>query len=168
KYRIYAVTQHVVTDWSPGHDAYAGGPPLVSNILELEILPEDAAWCAEQLQHAVETMVLSVKDTKNRTAAAKSIRFLQTPAAMEAMAARYSGVDRETDTQFLAGLIGYHDRAYAVKQMELQLAAPDFGVSRFYLFSLAVMKLQLASPELSAEDVRLADRETKKRWRHSL
>src|SRR5208282_4152983 len=91
KYRIYAVTRHVVTDWSPGRDAYAGGPPLVSNILELEILPEDAAWSADQLQHAVEAILLSVKDTKHRAAAAKTLRYLQTPAALEAMAARYTG-----------------------------------------------------------------------------
>jgi hypothetical protein len=168
KYRFYAVTRHIVTDWSPGHDPFAGGLPLASNILELEILPEDAAWSAVELQHAVESLLLSVKDTKSRAAAIKTIRFLQTPAALDAMLARYSGADREVDMPFLAGLVGYHDRRAAVKLMERQLAAPDFGVSRHFLFSLAVMKLRLTSPDLSGEDLRLADRETKKRWRHSL
>ena len=168
KYRIYAVTRHVVADWSPGRDAYAGGPPLASNILELEILPEDPAWTAGEFQHAVEAVVLSVRDAKQRAAAAKTLRYLQTPAALEAMAARYTGSDREVDTQFLSGLIGYHDRSAAVQQMERQLAAPDFAVSRNFLFSLAVMKLRLASPDLSAEDLRLADRDAKKRWRHAL
>lgn len=168
KYRIYATTRHVVTDWSPGHDAFAGGPPLTSNVLELEILPADAAWAEEQLQHAVEAVVLSVRNERLRMAAAKTIRYLQTPAALEAMAARYSGSARDVDEQLLAGLIGYHHRAAAVSRMEQQLAAPDFAVSRWFLFSLGVMKLRLAHPELSAEELSKADKSAQKRWRHAL
>jgi hypothetical protein len=168
KYRIYAVTRHVLTDWSPGRDPYAGGPPLASNILELEILPDDPAWSSEQLQHALETLTLSVKDTRARTSAARTIRFLPTPEALDAMATRYTGSDREVDTQLLSGLVGYRDRAAAVKRMEVQLAAPDFPVSRFFLFSLGVMKLRLASPDLSAADVLHADKPTVKQWRHRL
>jgi len=168
KYRIYAVTRHVVSDWSPGRDPYAGGPPLASNILELEILPDDPAWSADQLQHAVDALPLSARNPKEHLSAAKTIRFLQTPAALEAMASHYTGADREVDTQLLSGLIGYHDRAAAVAQMERQLTSPDFGVSRFFLFSLAVMKLCLASPQLSADLLRTADRDTVKRWRHAL
>jgi hypothetical protein len=168
RYRIYAVTRHVVSDWSPGRDPYAGGPPLASNILELEILPEDPAWSADQLQHAVDALPLSAKNPKEHLSAAKAIRFLQTPAALEAMASHYTGADREADSQLLSGLIGYHDRAAAVARMERQLASPDFAVSRFFLFSLAVMKLCLASPQLSAGLLRAADRDTVKRWRHAL
>jgi hypothetical protein len=168
KYRIYAVTRHVVSDWSPAHDPYAGGPPLASNILELEILPDDPSWSADQLQHAVDALLLSPKNPKEHLSAAKTIRFLQTPAALEAMASHYTGADREADSQLLSGLIGFHDRAAATAQMERQLAAPDFGVSRFFLFSLAVMKLCLASPQLSADLLRTADRDTVKRWRHAL
>src|SRR5208282_3756970 len=88
--------------------------------------------------------------------------------ALEAMASHYTGQDREADSQLLSGLIGYHDRAAAVKQMERQLTSPDFAVSRFFLFSLGVMKLRLASPELSAELLRAAGRDTIKSWRHAL
>jgi len=168
KYRIYAVTRHVVTDWSPGHDAYAGGPPLVSNILELEILPDDPAWSADQLQHVLESLALAVKDQRARSAAVKTIRFLQTPEALDAMAAHYTGSDREVDSQLLSGLIGYHDRAAAVKRMEAQLVAPDFGVTRFFLFSLGVMKLRLANPSLSAGELISAGKPLQKQWRHSL
>ena len=168
KYRIYATTRHVVADWSPGRDAYAGGPPLTSNVLELEILPADAAWADEQLQHAAEALVLSAKNEKLRMSAAKTIRYLQTPAALDAMAAQYTGETRDVDEQMLAGLIGFHDRAAAVARMERQLLAPDFGVSRQFLFSLGVMKLRLASPELNAEELRAADKPGQKRWRHAL
>jgi len=168
KYRIYAITRHVVSDWSPGHDPYAGGPPLASNILELEILPDDPSWSADQLQHAVDALLLSPKNPKEHLSAAKTIRFLQTPAALEAMASHYTGLDREVDSQLLSGLIGYRDRAAAAAQMERQLANPDFAVSRFFLFSLAVMKLCLASPQLSADLLRTADRDTIKSWRHAL
>src|SRR5208282_6059460 len=168
KYRIYAVTRHVVSDWSPGRDPYAGGPPLASNILELEILPDDPAWSADTLQHAVEALLLSPNNPREHLAAAKTICFLHTPAALEAMASHYTGQDREADSQLLSGLIGYHDRAAAVKQMERQLTSPDFAVSRFFLFSLGVMKLRLASPELSADLLRTAGRDTIKSWRHAL
>jgi hypothetical protein len=168
KYRIYAATRHVVSDWSPGRDAFAGGPPLTSNILELEILPTDAAEADEQLQHAVEALVLSPKNEHLRMSAAKTIRYLQTPAALEAMVSHYTGVTRDVDEQMLAGLIGYHDRAAAVARMEQQLVAPDFPVSRWFLFTLGVMKLRLASPELSAEELAQADKPAQKRWRHAL
>jgi hypothetical protein len=168
KYRIYAVTRHILTDWSPAGDPYAGGPPLASNILELEILPDDPAWSAETLQHALESLTFSVKDEHARASAAKTIRFLPTPEALDAMASRYSGADRVVDLQLLSGLVAYRDRAAAVKRMEAQLAAPDFGVSRFFLFSLAVMKLELTSPDLSADVLRRADKPTVKQWRHSL
>ena len=168
KYRIFAVTRHVVTDWTPGHNAYAGGPPLASDVLELEILPDDPAWAAETLQRALETFTLAVKDVHARASALKTIRFLDTPESLEAMAAHYTGVDREADTQFLSGLIGYHDRAAAVHRMESQLNAPEFGVSRFFLFSLAVMKLCLAHPELTAEMLQAADKPLQKQWRHAL
>jgi len=168
KYRIYAVTRHVITDPSPGRDAYAGGPPIASNILELEILPDDPEWEASQLQHAIETMILAQQDVRERQTAVRSISFLQTPDALDAMATHYSGESRDADAMLLSGLIGYHDRAAAVKRMEQQLFAVDFGVSRQFLFSLAVMKLRLASPGLSAEDLRLADKPAQKLWRHKL
>ncbi len=168
KYRIYATTRHIVADWSPSRDAYAGGPPLASNILEVEILPDDPAWSADTLQHAVESLILSVRNQRAHLAAAKTIRFLQTREALDAMASHYTGADREADTQLLSGLIGFHDHAAAVRRMELQLVAPEFGVSRFFLFSLAVMKLRLASPDLSAADLLHADRPTVRPWRHKL
>jgi len=168
KYRIYAITRHIVTDWSSNHDAYAGGPPLVSNMLELEILADEPDWSAGQLQHALESLTLAVRDQRARLSAAKTIRFLATPQALDAMASRYSGSDRELDAELLSGLIGYRDRAAAVKRMELQLAAPDFGVSRFFLFSLGVMKLRLAHPELTAEVLQNSDKPVQKQWRHSL
>ena len=168
KYRIYAVTRHVVADPSPGRDRFAGGPPLTSNILELEILPADPAWPADQLQHAVETMILSRRNERARQAAAKTIRYLQTAEALDAMASHYTGASLDVDTQLLAGLIGFRDRAAAVKRMEQQLLAPDFGISRQFLFSLGVMKLRLASPALSAEDLARADKPAQKRWRHAL
>jgi hypothetical protein len=168
KYRIYAVTRHIVSDWSPGRDPFAGGPPLASNILEVEILPDDPAWSADTLQHAIESLILSVRDQRAHLSAAKTIRYLQTREALDAMASHYTGADREADSQLLSGLIGFHDRAAAVRRMELQLAAPDFGVSRFFLFSLAVMKLRLASPDLSAADLLQADKPTVRLWRHKL
>ncbi len=169
KYRVYAITRHVVTDEPHESEPYdRGGLPLVSNIVELEILPGDSAWSAETLQHALETLTLSVRDPRARVAAAKTIQLLQAPEALDAMATHYTGTDREVDTQLLAGLIGFHDRAAAVKRMELQLTAPDFGVSRFFLFSLAVMKLQLANPDLSAEALLHAEKPVQKQWRHAL
>jgi len=169
RYRVYAVTRHVVTD--EPHESepyYQGGAPLVSNILELEILPDDPAWSADTLQHALDTFTLAVKDVRARTAALKTIRFLQTPAALHAMASHYSGTDREADLQFLSGMIGYHDLGAAVKRMEAQLAAPDFGVTRFYLFSLGVIKLQKANPSLTGEALRQMDKSQQKQWRHAL
>ena len=168
KYRIYAVTRHIVADWSPGRDPYAGGPALASSVLVLEILPDDAEWEATQLQRALETMVLAQRNERARQNAVKAICYLQTPAALDAMASRYTGASRETDVQLLSGMIGYHDRAAAVKRMEQQLASADFGVSRQFLFSLGVMKLRLASPELSAEQLQHAEKPEVKRWRHAL
>jgi len=168
RYRIYAVTRHVVSDWSPGRDPYAGGPPLASNILEVEILQDDPAWAAETLRPALEALTLAVKDRRARLAAAKTIRYLQTPAALDAMASHYTGTDLEVDTQLLAGLIGFHDRAAAVHRMEQQLMAPEFGVSRFFLFSLAVMKLGLSSSGPSAADLLPGDKATVRGWRHKL
>jgi hypothetical protein len=168
KYRIYATTRHIVADWSPSHDPFAGGPPLTSNILEVEILPDDPAWSADKLQHALESLILSVRDQRAHLAAAKTIRFLQTREALDAMASHYTGADREADAQLLSGLIGFHDHAAAVRRMELQLVASEFGVSRFFLFSLAVMKLRLASPDLSAADLLHADKPTVRLWRHKL
>jgi DNA-directed RNA polymerase subunit F len=168
KYRVYATTRHVLADWSAGRDAYAGGPPLTSGILELEILPTDVAWADDQLQHAVEALVLARRNEGLRMSAAKTIRYLQTPAALDAMVTHYTGANSDVDRQMLAGMIGYHDRAAAVKRMDQQLVAPDFGVSRWFLFSLGVMKLRLASPELSADELSKADKPTQKRWRHAL
>ena len=168
KYRIYAVTRHVVADWSPGRDPYAGGAPLASGVLEVEILPDDAEWEATQLEHAVETMTLAQRNERERTTAVKTIRYLQTPAALDAMVTHYTDASRDTDAQLLSGMIGYHDHAAAVKRMERQLGAEDFGVTRFYLFSLGVMKLRQAHPEISGDELKRAEKPEQKRWRREL
>jgi len=166
RYRLYAITRRVQTDFSPNRNPFAGGPPLASGILEVEILPDDPDWEAQQLQRAVETMILAQKNERERRNAARTIRFLQTPQALAAMVSHYTGEMRDVDAQMLSGMIGFHERAAAVKAMEERLPAADFGVSRFFLFSLGVMKLRLVSPELSASD--LTDKATIKRWRHAL
>lgn len=120
---------------------------LISNELQLTIVPANRSWQDATLKKAVATLDASkvagsnanVVETKDRQAALKTLRYLCTPEALKEMARRFRGEDSEADFMYMFGLVGspYHELALA--EMQRLLNAPDHPVPSNFVFTLAAL-----------------------------
>jgi hypothetical protein len=144
KYRFYVRSRHRFLR-SPGDKA----PPLISNILELEILPRDRDW--ERTTIAKELDVLRASsNVAARALAARSISYLGTTAAVDEMVRTFSrtpplednpGDRGDWDFHWLRGLYGSPERAYVVTRMQQELDRPNRHISPAFVSHLALLDL---------------------------
>ena len=146
KYRLYVRSRHRFLGQQGGQFL----PPLISNIVEFEILPRDPAWETRALMRAVEVLNSS-KDVVARDNAARSLSYLGTPGAIDEMAARFlrnrtrwgepDDPDFSLTPHWRRGLYGSREREQVVERMERELDRADQYISPGYVSDLAVLNL---------------------------
>lgn len=143
-YRITADTTRVVTTAPPSTPV-----PLHSNSIEIDVVAPEAGWAAAQLRKAV--AVLQIPDLPpgrsldlrslqlqrdNAAAAARTVRFLETPEAAQALAQFYEHGPEYAQSELRAGLFGSPYREQVIADMEAAVAAPDIPITNSYLGTL--------------------------------
>jgi len=146
RYRFYVRSDHRIFDRKPGERR----PPLVSNVLELEIIERDATWEARTFEQALGALDSSA-DAATRKHAARVVSDLGTMDAIREMADRFDAVPYSArggdevgaacDRYFLRGLYGATNRANVVAELGRQLDRPDRFISPRFVSQLAVLDL---------------------------
>lgn len=127
---------------------------LKSNSVELETLPAEAAWVAEQLKTALAALNSETPNGPHvdRRAACRALRFLDIEASVFEMAKRLGLDDPTCSSEYVTGLYGSSHREEAIKQLESRLAHPEHPINPTFLWTLSGLATALANPErLSAE-----------------
>ncbi len=146
RYRLYVTSKRVGKAKADDDsvDVIAERPlSVTSNIIEFEIVAGDNAWQQHTLVEAI--AILDVKDDhpenwrheEARRVGCRKLRFLATQAAAREMAARFGSSDHGCEYEYLYGLIGSPYRAFAIKEMEQQIGAPEYPVTPMFLYTLA-------------------------------
>ncbi len=150
-YRLYVSSARILTK-KPGQSIGFGGKVVTSNILEFDILPDDAAWDDATLRDAVRVLDTPKTDSlvyndSPRQRAARTLRFLGTLAAVREMVQRLGQADDATAFECRMGLWGAPGRAFVVQQLQARFDAPDFGVTQSLLNDAARMEYFAQHPE---------------------
>ena len=140
KYRVYVRSRHRFL----GHQGDELLPPLISNILEFDILERDRAWAARTLEEVIGVLNSSSARVA-RTDAARSLSYLGTAEAVNEIARRFGrnpywggpgDPDSSLNSHWRAGLYGARDRAHVVARLERELDRTDrlsrLGSSRIW------------------------------------
>jgi len=157
-YRVYLTSGRVVDAGKQPRDTFwPRGRATASNTVEFEVLPDDPAWDAQTLRQALPLLGAGSSDDGKQDAhmaAARAVRFLETPDALQAMVALYGRLT-EFDSwnssiyyQTRMGLLGYPQPVLVIQEMERRLADPDFPVFAFFLSDLAQVRFLAAYPHL--------------------
>ena len=146
KYRLYVRSRHRFL----GNRGDQLLPPLISNIVEFNIVERDQGWEASALDQAIR-IINSSSDTTARTEAARSISYLGTERAIDEMAQRLDrnpsrgdgpiDPDSQLDSHWLRGLYGARDRSQVIGRLERELDRAERYVSPRFVSHLALLDL---------------------------
>ena len=157
-YRVYLTSGRVIDAGSRRQISFSfRGRTATSNAVDLEILPRAPSLDAQALQQALPLYNTDGYDSRiqeARQAAVRTIRFLETPEAAQAMVARYghyadyihwNGSPAYYQTRL--GLFGFPQPAVVIQEMERRLADPNFPVFNEFLYDLAQVQFFAAYPQ---------------------
>jgi hypothetical protein len=146
-YRINALTTRVVTAAEPHAPV-----PLRSNDIEIDVVAPEAGWADAQLRQAVAVLEIpdppparvgqsinpNVRESQqaDAAAAARTLRFLETPEAAQALARFFEHGPEYAQSELRTGLFASPYRKEVMAAMEAAVAAPDFPVTYYYLDAL--------------------------------
>jgi hypothetical protein len=140
-YRLYLADRHDAERIGPNERR---PPPLISNIVELDITARDAEWEDQTAAGALAILDVSSSDLE-WTTAARTLRFLGSERAMDEMADRLgrqtSARARLHDLEFVKGLFGARDRARVIARMEMALDDAHRPLSGLYLETLTAIRM---------------------------
>jgi hypothetical protein len=117
--------------------------PLRSNTLEFDVAEASPAWQAQTLGAASATLQNAGGTTDEKRAAARTLRFLDTPDSVRELARQLATPADENHWDLVAGILGSRHRQEAVAELEAQLAAPDAAITAEFLSALAETKFLL-------------------------
>ena len=110
-------------------------PPVVSNVVEFEVVPADKKWADQQFAQAVTALAKADADR----ASCRVLRFLGTKAAVTEMIKRSRGDSNGCDYEFNFGLIGSPQRDFVVEQLEKALSVPEQPVTSSLIRTLTLL-----------------------------
>ena len=116
---------------------------LRSNTLEFDVVEASPAWQAQTLDAAAATLRSAAGTPEEKRAAARTLRFLDTPDAVRELARQLAVPGDDNRWDMVAGIVGSRHRQEAVAELEAQLAAPDAAVTAEFLRALAETKFLL-------------------------
>ncbi len=120
---------------SRGPDEVGAQVVVKSTPIDFQIVEADAAWQAEQLQEISQILDSGQPDGKRE--AARRLRFLNTHGAIEELARRFAGRDKEFAYEYEQGLTGAADLNFARERLERELERPDSFIDNAYLGTLS-------------------------------
>ncbi|HEY3580157.1 MAG TPA: hypothetical protein VGK82_06415, partial [Pyrinomonadaceae bacterium] len=132
RYRLYVVSSRV------GRKDHRGKPlaPVVSNIVEFEIVPADKKWASQQFAQAITALAKPGADDRGDC---RTLRFLGIKAAVTEMIKRSRGEPHGCDFDFSFGLIGSPHRDFVIEELEKALSAPEQPVTATLLNTLTLL-----------------------------
>ncbi len=113
---------------------------LRSNTMEFDVVEASAAWQAQALGAAAATLRSAGSSPDEKRAAARTLRFLDTPDAVRELARQLAVPGDDNRWDMVAGIVGSRHRQEAVAELEAQLAAPDAAITAEFLGALAETK----------------------------
>lgn len=145
-YRLYVVSTRVGRKGS-GNGIFLenGYSPVVSDVIEFDILPPDNKWATQQLREAIS--VLS-KSEGSHNAACRTLRFLGTTAAAVEMRKRFDGSDNRCEWEYKFGLIGSPHRDFVIRDMENALSLREQPITAHFIRTLALLEFFKRGPEI--------------------
>jgi hypothetical protein len=121
----------------PREPGEGGARVLVkSTPIDFQIVEADAVWQAQQLQE-IENILDSGQPDGGKREAARRLRFLNTRGAVEEMARRFAGRDKEFSYEYDQGLTGTGDLNFARERLERELERPDSFIDSQFLGTLS-------------------------------
>ncbi len=151
-YRLYVVSNRVSKKGGRATFLDNGGLPVVSNVIEFDILPADQKWAKQKLN---ETIAALSRPEGNHRAACRALRFIGTPAAVSEMRKRFRGDDNKCEWEYKFGLIGSPHRQLVSRDMEDSISSRDQPVTSHFISTLALLELTrraAAAPPYPAEN----------------
>lgn len=121
---------------------------LRSNDLEFDVVAADPGWQQQALSTAIATLSMESSTEAEKTAALRTLRFLDTPASVHELVSLLGKRGDRSGWNEVAGLAGSRYQNLAVQELELQMSAPDIAVTRDYLYILAKLKSELGHDPL--------------------
>lgn len=177
EYRIRVLSRRVSSKLARGASP-TGAVELRSNAVEVTIVPANPEWQTAELRRAIEVLetVLPGPDSKTferRRSAARTMRFLDTPAAVRQCVRWFRGAEMQLDYEFRFCLLGTTHRKLAAEAMERGLHDPSQPVSTSLVETLAQLRtwLELGAPGAypKAEPAQARWREDqKRRYEHEM
>jgi hypothetical protein len=165
RYRITITSSRVSKNGAPLFQ----GVGVTSNQLTLTIVSPTEAWQNSTLNAAIAvldtpapTAPVRLDQLNQRQEAAKTLRYLGTPAAARAMARRLTG--SEWDWDFKLGLAGSPAKDAGLQEMETLLVDPKFPVVDLFLDAMSV----IAVSDDAGEDRHTQKKKAEERFRQEL
>jgi hypothetical protein len=144
--------------------ANSGRPPDVavsSNEIEIEIVPADREWLAEQLRQEVAVLEapagIDYDAFQARHSAVRALSYLDTPESVREAARLLGTVDQQTAQQLDIVLRGSEDQVAAISAMNQLLRSPDQAVTPAFIQTLARMESRERVPLPADRDARDPD-----------
>ena len=142
-YTLYVTTDRVF--WQQEDDR--NRPiELRSNSLDFDVVAADPAWLQQPLFKAQSILDNPSSTGEQKTAALRTLRFLDSPASVRELIRQLAKPDSKLDKDEwdpVAGLAGSRQQAMVVRELEQQLGSPDTAITQQYLYILAKLKSQL-------------------------
>jgi hypothetical protein len=132
RYRLYVMSSRVGRKENHAKPL----PPVVSNIVEFEIVPADKKWANQQLTQAVTALANPGADNRDDC---RTLRFLGTKAAVTEMVKRSRGELHGCDYDFKFGLIGSPHRDFVIEELEKALSAPEQPITATLVHTLTLL-----------------------------
>ena len=142
-YRLYVVSSRVGRKGGGRTFLDNAGSPVVSNVIEFDILPADKKWATQKLNEAISVLSQSGVD---HYAACRTLRFLGTPAAAVELRKRFRGDDNRCEWEYKFGLIGSPQRDFVIRDMENAISLREQPVTSHFISTLALLEFTRRAP----------------------
>jgi hypothetical protein len=140
-YRLYVVSGRLGRKDVPPKPS----PPVVSNVVEFEVLPLDEKWANEQFNQAVTALSKGDGDTRSYC---RILRFVGTTSAVTEMIKRSRGEPHGCDYEYKFGLIGSAHRDFVIQELEKSLSAPEQPIGSTLIGTLALLDFARQTTQL--------------------
>lgn len=137
-YTLYVTTSRVSRRGTTRNETIE----LRSNALDFDVVAADPAWQEAALHSATSILDNATSSDQQKNAAIRTLRFLDTPAAITELMRQMSNLPDGKRWDCLLGLAGSRQQSLVVQQLEQDMAVPDTPVTSDYLFILAKLKFQ--------------------------
>ncbi len=121
---------------------------LRSNTIEFEVVEADSAWQDAKLAFALAVLNGKSSTDKDKTSAARILRFLDSPGSIRLLVALIMKPGDERRWDFTAGLKGSQNLQMVLQELESQWSNPDAGITEAYLTLLGETRFLLTHPPM--------------------